>query len=97
MEVHGIGSVGGSLPVGQTRTAGNVRPEVSTPVRPQDELTLSTEGTQALEGAAKTPSLREARLAQIKAAIDAGTYDTDDKMELALSRMFERIGITSGA
>lgn len=97
MEVHGIGSVGSSLPVGQTRTAGNISPEVTAPVRPQDEMTLSAEGTKALEGAAKPASLREARLAQIKADIDAGNYDTNEKLELALSRMFERIGIPSGA
>lgn len=96
MDVHGISSVGSSLPVSHTRLSGDVRTEAaSAPAVAKDEVTISEAG-KALEASSKPTSLREARLAQIKSAIDAGTYDTDEKMELALSRMFERIGISTG-
>ena len=35
--------------------------------------------------------MRAERLAQIKAAIDDGTYDTDEKLDAALSRMLDQI------
>lgn len=44
-----------------------------------------TEGTEA--------SQRAERLARIKAEIDAGSYDTDAKLEAALLKMFDRNGI----
>ncbi len=34
---------------------------------------------------------REKRLQEIKAAIENGTYDTDEKLEQALSRMFDSV------
>jgi negative regulator of flagellin synthesis FlgM len=36
---------------------------------------------------------RALRLAQIKAAIEAGEYETQDKLDAALSRLFEEIGL----
>ena len=37
--------------------------------------------------------MRADRIAQIKAAIDEGAYDTDEKLDVALSRMFDSLGI----
>ena len=44
-----------------------------------------------LDDASRTPGIREQRLAEIKAAIEAGTYETPEKLELALSRLVEQI------
>lgn len=96
MEVHGLGSVGASQPLGQPRSIADVKPEGTAAVLPKDALSISAEA-RSLESTGKTPSLREARLAQIKAQVDNGTYDTDERMELALSRMFERFGMTAGS
>ena len=38
-------------------------------------------------------SQRAERLARIKGEIDAGTYDTDAKLEAALMKMFQSNGI----
>jgi len=40
----------------------------------------------------ETPEMRAERLAQIKEAIDNGTYETDEKLDAALSRMFDSFG-----
>ena len=40
--------------------------------------------------------LRAERLAQIKEAIENGAYDTDEKLEAALLRMFDSLGIDLG-
>jgi anti-sigma28 factor (negative regulator of flagellin synthesis) len=39
---------------------------------------------------------RARRLARIKAEIEAGEYDTQDKLDAAFSRLFEEIGLDEG-
>ena len=38
------------------------------------------------------PDIREDRVAQIKAQITAGTYETDAKLDAALNRLLDEIG-----
>lgn len=102
MDVSGLGSVGG---IGSTRSVapsqkdlaaanansveGNPTGAVSTP---KDELDISAAG-QLADRVDETAEMRADRLARIKASIDEGTYDTDEKLEAALSRMFGSLGI----
>lgn len=37
------------------------------------------------------PAIRADRVAQIKAQIQAGTYETDEKLDIALSRLLDEI------
>jgi negative regulator of flagellin synthesis FlgM len=60
------------------------------PVSPKDEVEISAVG-KMLDDASRTPGIREQRLAEIKAAIEAGTYETPEKLELALARMVEQL------
>lgn len=96
MEVRGPGFITNVTPTqgvrpttGPTAAANNPPMEV-----PQDEIELSAAGqvvgkqTEGLEA-----TQRAERLARIKAEIDAGTYDTDAKLEAALVKMFDRHGI----
>src|SRR5207244_190208 len=87
MDVRGLSSVRPMSPVS--------RPEVSSaPVEtapsglasPRDEVEISSV-SKLLDDASRTPGIREQRLAQIKLAIEAGTYETPEKLELALNRM----------
>lgn len=41
-----------------------------------------------LENMNRTSSIREERIVQIKAAIANGTYETPEKLEAALEKMF---------
>jgi anti-sigma28 factor (negative regulator of flagellin synthesis) len=63
-----------------------------TPVSPKDELEISSAG-KMLDQLFQNPNLRQERIAQIKAAIEAGVYDDDAKLEAALSKMFDSLGI----
>jgi negative regulator of flagellin synthesis FlgM len=38
------------------------------------------------------PDVRQDRVNEIRAQIKAGTYDTDEKLDLALSRLLDEIG-----
>ena len=89
MDVRGLSSARPMSPVS--------RPEVtSAPTQtaptglasPRDEVEISSVG-KLLDDASRTPGIREQRLAQIKSAIEAGTYETPEKLELALNRMLE--------
>lgn len=93
MDVRGIGSVSGASPIrpaaspSVTQNAGVAKPQF-----PRDELQLSSAG-KMLDQLSQNPDIRQERLAQIKAAIENGTYDTDEKLEAALSKMFNTIGV----
>ena len=92
MDVRGVGSVSGAAPI---RSA-NGQPvpsesQISRPQFPRDQLELSSAG-KMLDQLSQNPDVRQERIAQIKQAIADGTYDTDEKLEAALSRMFDALG-----
>lgn len=92
MDVSGIGSVSGGAPIRGVSPAAS-QPVAAHPVSaPQDELEISSAG-KMLDRLSETPEIRAERLAQIKEAIENGAYDTDEKLEAALSRMFDSLGI----
>jgi negative regulator of flagellin synthesis FlgM len=92
MEVRGLGSIGASAPIGRTApSSASEKPAAATPAAPRDEVEISSLG-RMLDDASRTPGVREQRLAQIKAAIEAGTYETPEKLQLALDRMLDQIG-----
>ncbi|MFO1041146.1 MAG: flagellar biosynthesis anti-sigma factor FlgM [Planctomycetaceae bacterium] len=103
MDVSGIGSTQGSGPVRSTNSIGATGPAAATPstqaqssiTSPKDELEISVAG-QMLDRLSETPDVRAERLAQIKEAIENGDYDTDEKLEAALERMFDIHGIDLG-
>jgi len=91
MDVSGVGSVSGPTPARGVSSTSQpaAAPGVSAP---RDELEISSAG-KMLDRLSETPEMRAERLAQIKEAIDNGDYDTDEKLEAALSRMFNSLGI----
>jgi negative regulator of flagellin synthesis FlgM len=71
-------------------TPGVDKTQPTGPTSPKDEVEISAVG-KMLDDASRTPGVREQRLAEIKAAIEAGTYETPEKLELALNRMVEQL------
>ncbi len=92
MEVQGPGSVSRSMPIGPAqRTGRSAKPQQSTPpASPNDAVEISSAG-QLLDRLSKSPQVRAERLAQIKAAIESGQYDTEEKLEAALMNLFQSI------
>jgi anti-sigma28 factor (negative regulator of flagellin synthesis) len=39
-----------------------------------------------------TPEIRAERVAQIRAEIEAGVYETEEKLQIALGRLFDELG-----
>ncbi len=55
-----------------------------------DQIEVSAE---SIDKSKSEKSLRQQRLDNIKAAIDAGTYETPDKLEAALGMLFGELGL----
>ena len=92
MDVNGIGSVSSSSPIHRAQPAQHVSKAAQTqPISTVDQVEISPAG-RLLDQAAQTSGLRAERLEQIRSAIDAGTYDTDEKLEAALERLLDEIG-----
>lgn len=93
MQVNGPGPVSGNTPIGRTEsTDAAPKPEAPRAETPRDDVEIS-EISRMIEQTGQTANIRAERLAQIKADIDAGTYDTPEKMEAALSKLFGEIGL----
>jgi negative regulator of flagellin synthesis FlgM len=91
MEVRGLSSASPMSPINRPdSTPGLEKSQPAGPTSPKDEVEISAVG-KMLDDASRTPGIREQRLAEIKAAIEAGTYETPEKLELALNRMVEQL------
>lgn len=56
-----------------------------------DELNISSEADM-ISRVRDVPDIRADKVARIKAQIASGTYETDEKLDIALSRLFDEIG-----
>jgi anti-sigma28 factor (negative regulator of flagellin synthesis) len=93
MEVNGLGSVQGASPIRAVRPAADAaKPAETNSMVPRDEVEISSVG-KMMDELSRSGDVRAERLAQIKAAIDAGTYETVDKLEAALGRLLDEIGV----
>ena len=57
----------------------------------QDELEISDAG-RMVDRVREMPEIRQERVDQIRDQIAAGTYETDEKLEIALGRLMDEIG-----
>ncbi len=97
MEVNGTGSVQGGSPLKQVQPTtepvdGVQATDQSTSISPQDEVEISP-AARMMEALNQSPEFRAERLAQIKAEIDAGTFETPEKLEIALERLLHEIQV----
>jgi negative regulator of flagellin synthesis FlgM len=96
MQVNGPGPVSGNMPIGRLEPAGGARqPEAARPASPRDEVEIS-EASRMFDQLSQSSAVRAERLAQIKAEIDAGTYETPEKLEAALLKLFGEAGLGDG-
>jgi len=57
----------------------------------QDELEISDAG-RMVDRVRDVPEIRQERVDQIRAQIAAGTYETDEKLQIAIGRLLDEIG-----
>ena len=66
-------------------------PAASDALSPVDQLDISHEADLASR-LQDIPDIRADRVAAIRAEIEAGVYETDDKLDLAVSRLLDEMG-----
>lgn len=92
MEVNGPGPIRGPLPIDTSHPAAEVtKIEQTRSAATNDELDISAAG-KMLEHLQQSSQVRAERVAQIKAAIEAGEYETPEKLEAALEKLLDEIG-----
>ena len=90
MEVNGPGPIHHSTPINQTTAPQREPTQAAKPATPVDEVEISSAG-RILEKASQSSAVRAERVAQIKAAIEAGTYETPEKLEAALDKLLDEL------
>lgn len=83
--VQGIQSIHGPHPVRAPHASQRIAPTAG------DRLDISAAG-QIASQLADVPEMRGELVARVRSQIAAGTYETPDKMETAVGRLFDEIG-----
>lgn len=98
MDVTSAGNVGGAGGVQPVRLT-SAKSAEATPLGglevPRDEVEISS-AARMLEQARLDPQIRAERLAEIRAAIANGTYETPAKLEAAIERMLAEVRRSGG-
>ena len=92
MQIHGPAHLHGPQPVNAPHRAPSTESAgPANQVGEVDQLDISHEADM-ISRANDVPDVRADRVAEIKAQIQAGAYETDDKLEAALDRLLDEIG-----
>ena len=97
MDVNGPSAIQGSFPIRPSQPPAEApRASETKPIATNDEVEISPAG-KMLEDLNNSSEVRSERLAQIKAAVDAGDYETPEKLQAAVSKMLQDIGLDESA
>ena len=89
MQINGPSSIHGPQSLsGPTRTQGAAAQKSAEPLHGADQLDISHEAEMASR-ASEAGSVRTDRVADIRAQIQAGTYETQEKLDVAVGRLFD--------
>ncbi|WP_254507476.1 flagellar biosynthesis anti-sigma factor FlgM [Anatilimnocola floriformis] len=94
MYIYGSSNVHSAQPISAPHKFGGVQQAQGSQSRGAsgvDQLDISPEA-EMLSQVHNLPDVRQDRVADIRAQIKNGTYDTDEKLDMALSRLLDEIG-----
>jgi negative regulator of flagellin synthesis FlgM len=92
MHIYGPAHLHGAQPVSAPHAARIAKPEAPASNAPiQDELQISDAG-RLVEQVNDLPDIRQDRVSEIRAQLASGTYETDEKLDIALGRLLDEIG-----
>ncbi len=93
MQVYGPTHLHGAQPINPPHAhAASPTPASDASSSPiSDEVQIS-DAARMIEQAQQLPDVRQDRVAAIRAQIAQGTYETPDKLDVAVSRLLDEIG-----
>lgn len=93
MDVRGVGAANGAVPLRPAAPAVETGGPASTqPIATDDRVEISS-AARLMDAATRSSDVRAERLNQIQAEIEAGVYETPEKLEAALLRLFAEAGV----
>ncbi len=92
MEIYGPGRIDGPQSVRAPHQARSIEPQSSLDtLQGMDQIDLSAEA-ELVGRVGDVPDIRADRIAEIRAEIEAGVYETDEKLDVAVGRLLDEIG-----
>ena len=93
MQIHGTTQVHGPQSINAPHRAQAPQKAAQTGYATgTDQLDISREADM-VSRARELPDIRAERVAELRAAIEAGTYETADKLDIAVGRLMDEISI----
>ena len=91
MEIYGPSQVHGAQSIKAPQRLQATQAEAVVDNTPVDQLDISPEA-DFVSQVHDLPDVRADRVADIRAQIDAGIYETDEKLDVAIGRLLDEIG-----
>jgi len=92
MQIYGPNRIHAPHPISRPNTAGISKTNSTSSAGPiRDELQLS-DAAQLLDQVEDVPEIRMDKVASIRSQIEAGTYETPEKLDVAIDRLLDEIG-----
>jgi anti-sigma28 factor (negative regulator of flagellin synthesis) len=92
MEIYGPSRIDSAQSIRATQQVRSIEPQVSAEsIHGMDQIDISPEA-ELVSRVGDLPEIRADRVAEIRAQIEAGIYETDEKMDVALGRLLDEIG-----
>lgn len=96
MQINGPSGINGAQslngPQRLNRTQSTAAQKAAEPMHGADQLDISHEAQMASRANEATGDFRADLVASIRSQIQAGTYDTPEKLDIAVGRLFDRLG-----
>jgi negative regulator of flagellin synthesis FlgM len=93
MQIHGPTHVHGPQPINAPHRAQAPQPSAQrSNITGADQLDISREA-DVVSRVRDLPDIRADRVAEIRAAIEEGVYETDEKLEIAVGRLLDEISV----
>jgi negative regulator of flagellin synthesis FlgM len=92
MQIHGPSQIHGAQPINSPHRPAAAGPaQANDRLATVDQLDISHEAELASK-LSEIPEVRMDRVAAIRSQIEAGVYDTDAKLDIAVQRLLDEIG-----
>lgn len=91
MEIYGPGQIHGPQSIKAPHRLQPPQVDTSLDTTPLDQVDISAEA-DLVSRVHELPDIRADRVEDIRAEIDAGVYETDEKLDVAVNRLLDEIG-----
>jgi negative regulator of flagellin synthesis FlgM len=91
MEIYGPSHVSGPQSIKAPQRLQATQTETAVDATPVDQVDISAEA-DFVSQVHDLPDVRADRVADVRAQIDAGVYETDEKLDVAIGRLLDEIG-----